>query len=74
MGDNRDNTVYGDSLVDAFKSRLERQLLWETNFLFWQSSHPKPWPWYKRWAYRYWTRPWRAIRHSACCGEECDGG
>ena len=43
-------------------------------FFFDRCLKVKPWPWYKRWAYRYWTRPWRGVRHSLCCGEEHDGG
>lgn len=49
------------------------ETVWVKNRLFWWGGTITPWPWYKRWIWRYWTRPWGAVRHSICCGNDHDG-
>ena len=72
-----DTKFHAEQIANEFLKpylvRLARERLWGANARFWGLTKPEPWPWYKKWVYRYWTRPWRAVRHSVCCGGEHDG-
>lgn len=44
-----------------------RPLIW--NYLL---SPSTPWPWWRRWLWRYIQRPAGRVRHAFCCGREHD--